>query len=157
MESVYKRKGCGPQALGSPKKQVVKKTLDGLKDLAKNPKETLKTIGNNLYESTIGKVDTKEERSDLYNKAKEGYNKLGKYVKENPGHFGGGGMYGAIKAGQDNEVAQEGLNEAPDSSNKKKANCWKGYKAVGKKKSPSGKKTKGGKTKMVNNCVKIKK
>jgi len=35
--------------------------------------------------------------------------------------------------------------------------CWKGYKAVGKKKSPSGKKTKGGKTKMVNNCVKIKK
>ncbi len=150
MESVYKRKGCGPQALGSPKKQVVKKTLDGLKD-----------FGNNLYESTIGKVDTKEERSDLYNKAKEGYNKLGKYVKENPGHFGGGGMYGAIKAGikagQDNEVAQEGLNEAPDSSNKKKANCWKGYKAVGKKKSPSGKKTKGGKTKMVNNCVKIKK
>tara|TARA_S200002703_G_C3778556_1_gene239818 strand:+ start:1240 stop:1419 length:180 start_codon:yes stop_codon:yes gene_type:complete len=43
------------------------------------------------------------------------------------------------------------------SSFKKKANCWKGYKAVGKKKSPSGKKTKGGKTKMVNNCVKIKK
>ena len=37
----------------------------------------------------------------------------------------------------------------------KKASCWKGYKAVGKKKSPSGKKTKGGKTKMVNNCVKI--
>ena len=39
---------------------------------------------------------------------------------------------------------------------KKVASCWKGYKAVGKKKSPSGKKTKGGKTKMVNNCVKIK-
>jgi|TARA_R110000772_G_scaffold157810_1_gene268989 hypothetical protein len=38
---------------------------------------------------------------------------------------------------------------------KKKANsCWKGYVAKGKKKSPSGKKTKGGKTKMVNNCVK---
>jgi hypothetical protein len=33
--------------------------------------------------------------------------------------------------------------------------CWKGYKAVGKKKSPSGKKTKSGKTKMVNNCVKV--
>jgi hypothetical protein len=32
--------------------------------------------------------------------------------------------------------------------------CWSGYKAEGKKKSPSGKKTKGGKTKMVNNCVK---
>jgi len=46
---------------------------------------------------------------------------------------------------------------APKSVNKKKANCWKGYKAVGKKKSPSGKKTKSGKTKMVNNCVKIKK
>lgn len=40
---------------------------------------------------------------------------------------------------------------------KKAPSCWKGYKAVGKKKSPSGKKTKGGKTKMVNNCVKIKK
>jgi hypothetical protein len=36
----------------------------------------------------------------------------------------------------------------------KKATCWKGYKSVGKKKSPSGKKTKGGKIKMVNNCVK---
>ena len=32
--------------------------------------------------------------------------------------------------------------------------CWPGYKAEGKKKSPSDKKTKGGKTKMVNNCVK---
>ena len=37
---------------------------------------------------------------------------------------------------------------------KKAAKCWKGYKAVGKKKSPSGKKTKSGKRKMVNNCVK---
>ena len=37
----------------------------------------------------------------------------------------------------------------------KKMSCWKGYEAQGKKKSPSGKKTKGGKTKMVNNCVKI--
>ena len=36
----------------------------------------------------------------------------------------------------------------------KKATCWKGYKSVGKKKSPSGKKTKSGKIKMVNNCVK---
>jgi len=36
----------------------------------------------------------------------------------------------------------------------KKLSCWKGYEAKGKKKSPSGKKTKGGKTKMVNNCVK---
>jgi hypothetical protein len=39
----------------------------------------------------------------------------------------------------------------------KKMTCWKGYRAAGKKKSPSGKKTKSGKTKMVNNCVKIKK
>jgi hypothetical protein len=37
---------------------------------------------------------------------------------------------------------------------KKAPKCWKGYKAVGKKKSPSGKKTKSGKRKMVNNCVK---
>ena len=36
----------------------------------------------------------------------------------------------------------------------KKLSCWKGYKAKGKKKSPSGKKTKSGKIKMVNNCVK---
>ena len=32
--------------------------------------------------------------------------------------------------------------------------CWKGYESVGKKKSPSGKKTKSGRTKMVNRCVK---
>tara|TARA_Y100000389_G_C17348566_1_gene457175 strand:+ start:637 stop:777 length:141 start_codon:yes stop_codon:yes gene_type:complete len=32
--------------------------------------------------------------------------------------------------------------------------CWKGYKAKGKKNSPSGKKTKNGKLKRVNNCVK---
>jgi len=38
---------------------------------------------------------------------------------------------------------------------KKGPSCWKGYRAAGKKKSPSGKKTKGGRTKMVNNCVKI--
>ena len=37
---------------------------------------------------------------------------------------------------------------------KKGPSCWKGYKAVGKKKSPSGKKTKSGRTKMVNNCRK---
>ena len=35
-----------------------------------------------------------------------------------------------------------------------KQNCWKGYVAKGTKKSPSGKKTKGGKVKRVNNCVK---
>ena len=37
---------------------------------------------------------------------------------------------------------------------KAKNSCWAGYVAKGKKKSPSGKKTKGGRTKMVNNCVK---
>lgn len=35
-----------------------------------------------------------------------------------------------------------------------KQTCWKGYKAEGEKPSPSGKKTKGGIIKMVNNCVK---
>ena len=35
-----------------------------------------------------------------------------------------------------------------------KQKCWKGYKAEGTKKSPSGKKTKNGKVKRVNNCVK---
>jgi len=39
---------------------------------------------------------------------------------------------------------------------KKAPSCWKSYVAKGKKKSPSGKKTRGGKTKMVNNCVKKK-
>ena len=39
----------------------------------------------------------------------------------------------------------------------KKMSCWKGYSPQGKKKSPSGKRTKGGKIKMVNKCVKIKK
>jgi|TARA_B110000977_G_C11055575_1_gene483943 hypothetical protein len=37
---------------------------------------------------------------------------------------------------------------------KKGPSCWSGYKAVGKKKSPSGKKTKSGRAKMVNKCVK---
>ena len=40
---------------------------------------------------------------------------------------------------------------------KKGPKCWKGYKAQGKKKSPSGKKNADGSPKMVNNCVKIKK
>ena len=35
--------------------------------------------------------------------------------------------------------------------------CWDDWHAEGKKPSPSGKKTSGGKTKMVNNCVKDKK
>lgn len=37
----------------------------------------------------------------------------------------------------------------------KRDTCWDGYKAQGKKKSPSGKKTASGRTKMVNNCVKV--
>jgi len=37
----------------------------------------------------------------------------------------------------------------------KKPSCWKGYKAQGEKKSPSGKKNSDGSPKMVNNCVKI--
>ena len=36
----------------------------------------------------------------------------------------------------------------------KKMTCWKGYVAKGKKKSTSGRKTKSGKVKIVNNCVK---
>lgn len=32
--------------------------------------------------------------------------------------------------------------------------CWPNYEAKGKKKSPSGKRTKSGAIKMVNNCVK---
>ncbi len=35
-----------------------------------------------------------------------------------------------------------------------KQTCWSGYEAEGKKKSPSGKKTKSGEIKMVNNCIK---
>ena len=37
---------------------------------------------------------------------------------------------------------------------KGKNSCWPGYEARGKKKSPSGKGTKSGAIKMVNNCVK---
>lgn len=36
-----------------------------------------------------------------------------------------------------------------------KNSCWPGYKAQGKKPSPSGKKNPDGSPKMVNNCVKI--
>jgi|TARA_R110000782_G_scaffold2898_1_gene10771 hypothetical protein len=48
----------------------------------------------------------------------------------------------------------KGFSGHGNSPVKKAASCWKGYKAAGKKKSPSGKKTSSGKTKMVNNCVK---
>jgi|TARA_R110002074_G_scaffold302674_1_gene473887 hypothetical protein len=51
----------------------------------------------------------------------------------------------------------EANNAAPEMNETalyKKMTCWKGYVAKGKKKSPSGKKTKSGKVKMVNNCVK---
>jgi|TARA_R110000737_G_scaffold42207_2_gene62928 hypothetical protein len=47
------------------------------------------------------------------------------------------------------------MNESP--FQKARKSCWSGYVAKGKKKSPSGKKTKSGKPKMVNNCVKRKK
>lgn len=43
----------------------------------------------------------------------------------------------------------------PIKAKKKGPSCWKGYKAQGKKKSPSGKKNADGSPKMVNNCVKI--
>ena len=49
------------------------------------------------------------------------------------------------------------IMESPLMKKMKGPKCWKGYVAKGKKKSPSGKKGKGGKIKMVNNCVKIKK
>jgi|21_taG_2_1085346.scaffolds.fasta_scaffold116729_2 hypothetical protein len=107
MESVYKRKGCGPQGLGSSYKQV--------KAGKKEKLEKVNEIGDpsSLPINTVGPSDP------------------------NKG----------------NDVPEKGDDIK---SVNKKANCWKGYKAVGKKKSPSGKKTKGGKTKMVNNCVKIK-
>ena len=42
-----------------------------------------------------------------------------------------------------------------DMASPAKMSCWSGYKAEGKKKSPSNKKTSGGNIKMVNDCVKI--
>ena len=123
MESVYKRKGCGPQGLGSPKKQVEKRVLDKEKI-----NKALKGVAGFFAGNYLpGVKDANEE------KARE------------------------MNAEQNRSSGGQGSSEKPESNNKKKANCWKGYKAVGKKKSPSGKKTKGGKTKMVNNCVKIKK
>ena len=56
----------------------------------------------------------------------------------------------SVKTEKSNEFV-DFVNES-GGPKKKGPSCWKGYKAVGKKKSPSG-----GKTKMVNNCVKIKK
>lgn len=47
-----------------------------------------------------------------------------------------------------------GTNNGYSIGSPMKQKCWSGYKAEGKKKSPSGKKTSGGNTKMVNNCVK---
>jgi len=53
-----------------------------------------------------------------------------------------------------NNMSLQLIKQVMNHPAKAKASCWKGYKAEGKKKSPSGKKTKGGKVKMVNNCVK---
>ena len=44
---------------------------------------------------------------------------------------------------------------AKKQSPRKKPSCWSGYKAEGKKNSPSGKKNPDGSPKKVNNCVKI--
>ena len=52
------------------------------------------------------------------------------------------------------ELKSDGSPGSKDIAPKKAASCWKGYVAKGKKKSPSRKKTKSGKIKMVNNCVK---
>jgi len=46
---------------------------------------------------------------------------------------------------------------AKKKTKRRKNSCWPGYKAQGKKKSPSGKKNADGSPKMVNNCVKIRK
>jgi len=46
---------------------------------------------------------------------------------------------------------------ARKTTRRKKTSCWSGYKAEGKKNSPSGKKNPDGTPKKVNNCVKIRK
>lgn len=51
----------------------------------------------------------------------------------------------------DNEARKKAIGKGMNSPFGMK--CWPGFKAEGKKKSPSGKKTAGGNTKMVNNCV----
>tara|TARA_R110001592_G_scaffold188451_1_gene433749 strand:- start:296 stop:739 length:444 start_codon:yes stop_codon:yes gene_type:complete len=60
----------------------------------------------------------------------------------------------AIQEIQPFELKPDNSPGNQDIAPKKAAKCWKGYVAKGKKKSPSRKKTKGGKIKMVNNCVK---
>jgi len=57
-------------------------------------------------------------------------------------------------AGGERGAQYDRFGEQEDGPLYKRMTCWKGYVAKGKKKSPSGKKTKGGKIKMVNNCVK---
>ena len=57
-------------------------------------------------------------------------------------------------AGGETGAQYDRFGEQDDAPLYKRMTCWKGYVAKGKKKSPSGKKTKSGKIKMVNNCVK---
>ena len=59
-----------------------------------------------------------------------------------------------LNAKQDGGPLPFPKTEPVESVAKARYKCWKGYKAKGKKKSPSGKRTKSGKIKMVNNCVK---
>ena len=54
---------------------------------------------------------------------------------------------------RDNEARLKAIGKGHNSPFQMNS-CWDGYKAEGKKKSPSGKKTASGNIKMVNDCVK---
>ena len=67
----------------------------------------------------------------------------------------GSGLDKKVQGSKDQNNPNNPLQMRKASPCKQGDSCWEGYKAQGKKKSPSGKKTSGGSIKMVNNCVPI--
>jgi len=121
----YKRKGCGPQALGSPIKQQAKSISKKMSESDKVRDSLKKNFRHDgSYDPKLFppiKDDSGKIVTPGYDPKKEkGYKKNAQ--KASPAKFKG--------------------------ANSKNSDCWKGYKKVGTKPSP----TKPGVT--VNNCVK---
>lgn len=126
MKTPFKRKGCGPQKLGSPIKQQAKSISKKMTETSDKVRDSLK---KNFRHD--GSYDPK-----LFAPIKD-YS--GKIVT--PG-------YDPKKEKLYKKNAQKASPVKFKGANSKNSDCWKGYKKVGTKPSP----TKPGVT--VNNCVK---
>ena len=137
----YKRKGCGPQALGSPIKQQAKSIS----------KKMSESDGVKITEDLI---DERLESRKVRDSLKKNFRYDGSYdpklfppIKDDSGKIVTPG-YDPKKEKGYKKNAQKASPAKFKGANSKNSDCWKGYKKVGTKPSP----TKPGVT--VNNCVK---